>query len=329
MIDLDPHFNNDIPSRISNVKTLASIIMSSSIRVALDWTPNTIHSGLFIAKAKNFYSDAGLDVHLLPPDTSYSTTPARRLEAGEVDLAICPSESCIAHAEGGKMKLQAIYAILQKDASAIVSIGDSFAKMKDLQGGKYGSYNARYEDHIVRAMVAADDGDGSKVTIEGNKGKLSLFEELKAGNVDATWIFLPWEGVEARQEGIKLNVFRTEDFSVPYGYSPVIAYNAAKSKVSDEVLQKFVQATRKGYEAALGDPHIAVESLKDHCVPARSKEFLLESQQDINKYYEDHDTLGSMEGSKWKTWVDWLKKQNLVAKQDMVAEDLFTVKYHS
>lgn len=303
--------------------------MSSSIRVALDWTPNTIHSGLFIAKAQNLYSDAGLDVQLLPPDASYSTTPARLLEAGEVDLAICPSESCIAHAEGGKMKLQAIYAILQKDASAIVSIGDSFTKFKDLQSGKYGSYNARYEDHIIRAMVTADGGDGEKVAIESSKGKLSLFDELKAGNIDATWIFLPWEGVEARQEGVKLNVFRTEDYGVPYGYSPVIAYNAAKSKVPDEVLQKFVQATRKGYEIALKDPHAAVEALKDRCIPARSEEFLLESQTDINKYYQDRDTLGSMEQSKWKTWIEWLKKQNLVAKQDISPEDLFTVKYHS
>lgn len=302
----------------------------ATIRIALDWTPNTIHSGLFIAQAKRLYLEAGLDVQLLSPDPSYSTTPARRLEAGQVELAICPSESCIAYAESGKTKLEAIYAILQKDASAIVSIGSSFSSLKDLQSGKYGSYNARYEDHIVRAMVNADGGDGNQVTIENTKGKLSLFDELKAGTVDATWIFLPWEGVEAHQEGVKLNVFRTEDYGVPYGYSPVIARNASSNTgISDDALQRFVKATREGYEIALRDPDAAVQALREHCVPTRSDEFLLASQKDINKYYQDHGDLGYMENAKWDTWLKWLKERKLVAKQDLSADDLFSVKYHS
>lgn len=56
------------------------------IKVALDWTPNTIHSGLFIAKEAGIYENRGLDVQLLPPDADYSKTPAKRVEGGEVDL---------------------------------------------------------------------------------------------------------------------------------------------------------------------------------------------------------------------------------------------------
>lgn len=102
----------------------------TTLRVALDWTPNTIHSGLYLAKEKGFYKEHNLEVELLPPDAKYSKTPAKRLESGEVDLAICPSESCIAYNETGKMQLQAIYAILQKDASAIV--GTKLNSMREL-----------------------------------------------------------------------------------------------------------------------------------------------------------------------------------------------------
>jgi hypothetical protein len=42
------------------------------------------------------------------------------------------------------------------------------------------------------------------------------------GEADATWVFMGWEGVEAEQRGLPLNVFRLEDFSIPYGYSPVL-----------------------------------------------------------------------------------------------------------
>lgn len=154
--------------------------------------PDTIHSGLYLALQKGLFSDRGLDVQLLPPDQDYSITPAKRLENGEVDLAICPSESCIAYNETGKMKLQAIYAILQKDASAIASAKHS--DIKALDGGVYGSYNAKYEDHIVRTMVSNGGGNGENMKIKNSSGKLSLFDEARKGDVDATWIFLPWEG---------------------------------------------------------------------------------------------------------------------------------------
>ena len=60
---------------------------TTKLRVALDWTPNTIHSGLFLAREKRLYQDQGLEVELLAPDEDYSITPAKRLEKGEVDLA--------------------------------------------------------------------------------------------------------------------------------------------------------------------------------------------------------------------------------------------------
>lgn len=141
---------------------------------------------------KGLYKDRGIDVQLLTPDENYSTTPAKRLENGEVDLAICPSESCIAYNETGKVKLQAIYTILQKDASAIATTKHS--DIKALDGGVYGSYNAKYEDQIVKAMVTAGGGNGEKMKIKNSTGKLSLFEEVSRGDIDATWIFLPWEG---------------------------------------------------------------------------------------------------------------------------------------
>lgn len=284
-----------------------------TIKIALDWTPNTIHSGLYIAKAKGFYSQAGLNVELLPPDTSYSKTPAKILESGDVDLAICPSESVIAYAESNKpdFHLQAIYAILQKDASAIVSLEDGINRPRDLEDKIYGSYNARYEDHIVRAMISADGGDASRLRIEGSKGKLSLFDELKQKSVDATWIFLPWEGTEAQDDALAMKIFRTGDFGVPYGYSPVIARNTKKS-LPDDILAKFVQATRKGYEMAMSQPDAAVQALQDHCNPQRSAGFLLQSQQDINDYYSDGTVLGEMKLEKWQVWLDWLIERKLV-----------------
>lgn len=299
----------------------------STIRVALDWTPNTIHSGLFLALAHKFYEEVNISVEILSPDANYETTPAKRLAAGEVDLIICPSETIIAYNETdarNPMTLEAIYAILQRDASAIVTCSDKFKNLKDLESGTYGSYNARYEDSIVRDMISSSGGKGEDMNIKSEVGKLSLFDAVKKGDLDATWVFMPWEGVEAEMEGVKLNVFRTGDFRIPYGYSPVFA-RRNDGGLEDDFIKRFVEATRKGYKLAQDDPAAAVAVLRDQASPQRSDEFLLKSQIAINEFYGDEQTmLGRIDGSKWWQWLDWLSGKGLLQETHLQAGKLFT-----
>lgn len=35
---------------------------------------------------------------------------------------------------------------------------------------------------------------------------------------DATWVFMGWEGIEAKRRNVDLNVFELEDYGIPYGY---------------------------------------------------------------------------------------------------------------
>lgn len=315
---------------------------TTTLRIALDWTPNTIHTGLYVALAHSYYAAAHLSVELLPPDLAYTRTPAQRLRAGDADLAVCPSESCIAYnesavaaaagtgSEGGKpLRLQAIYALLQRDASAIASA--TVDRPAQLAGKRYGSYNARYEDAIVRAMVAQDGGavgGGEVVGIVRDEGKFGLWEAVKNGKLDATWVFVPWEGAEVEEEGEKVKMFRPEDFGVPYGYSPVLARDRDRSP-SEEVLKAFVRATRKGYEFAVQNPEAAAEILAPFCEPKRSGEFLVKSQKSINGFYGDGKSpLGAMEAEKWEKWLGWLsEKQLLSAPEKLKMEDVFDTSF--
>lgn len=298
------------------------------IDVALDWTPNTIHSGLFLAQSQGLYEQSGLDVRLHLPDPEYTKSPAKRLKTGKVHLAICPSESIIAYAETERpnFRLEAIYAILQRDASAIVARKDKFTTLKELESGVYGSYNARYEDRIVRSMVTEAGGNGLNLQIESAKEKLSLFDELKKGSIDATWIFMPWEGVQADAEKFELSVFRTEDVGIPYGYSPVIARNT-EGGLPDEVLRKFVHATRLGYQMAIEQPERAAQVLEGKCQLEQTPHFLETSQKQINDFYSDGSELGTMQEQRWKNWVKWLS-ENMLVSGSLEVEELFTNKFH-
>ncbi|KAK6436621.1 hypothetical protein LTR95_007191 [Oleoguttula sp. CCFEE 5521] len=306
------------------------------IRIALDWTPNTLHTGLLLALSHSLYPNASppLAVTLISPDLSNYTTPAKQVEQGTADLAVVPSESVIAYAESNKpgVKLQAVYTICQRDASAIVS--STVSRIGDLgkEGKRYGSYNARYEDSIIRALIEQDGGEGAKLGIEKDTGKGDLFERVKEGELDATWIFLPWEGVEAELEGKKLSVCPvsgSEGKGVPYGYSPVIARNAAaKEGLSEEVLRAFCQATRKGYEMALaeGKGEEVLGVLEKECGAGKGRVFLERSQGSVNEYYGGEEELGSMKKERWDEWVGWLRKEGLV-KAKIDVHSLWTNEY--
>src|SRR2546425_5206035 len=38
----------------------------TTMNLALDWTPNTNHTGIYVALAQNWYRAEGIDLHLLP-----------------------------------------------------------------------------------------------------------------------------------------------------------------------------------------------------------------------------------------------------------------------
>ncbi|HEY0442730.1 MAG TPA: ABC transporter substrate-binding protein, partial [Candidatus Limnocylindrales bacterium] len=54
----------------------------ATVRLALDWTPNTNHSGFFVARHEGWYRDAGIDLKVLP----YSgTTPEALMAAHQAE----------------------------------------------------------------------------------------------------------------------------------------------------------------------------------------------------------------------------------------------------
>src|SRR5690348_15550342 len=55
------------------------------VRLALDWTPNTNHLAFYVADAKGWYADAGIDLEVLPYG---STAPEAVLAAHQAECGI-------------------------------------------------------------------------------------------------------------------------------------------------------------------------------------------------------------------------------------------------
>jgi ABC-type nitrate/sulfonate/bicarbonate transport system substrate-binding protein len=218
------------------------------LKLALDWTPNVNHIGFLIAKELGFYSQHGIDLEILnPKDDNYQLTPGKKLELDIADFAIAPFETVVSlNNKANQVQAMAIYAVLQKDVSCIVTLKSSnITSPKMLDGKTFASYKARYEDHIVKEMIKNDGGEGDLHIMYPEK--LGIWNTLLTGSADSTWIFDNWEGIEANSKGIELNKFTMAEVNIPYGYSPVVLAKKENITKHKELYSKFIKATQKGF----------------------------------------------------------------------------------
>jgi len=303
----------------------------AAIDLALDWTPNTNHTGFYVAQSEGYYADRGVDVAIHSPAADgYETTPAKRVATGESTLAIAPSESAISyHTHPDYDSLTAIAAVCQEDKSAIVTLEDSgLDRPAKLDGQRYGSYDARFEDHIVRQLVRNDGGDGDiEIT---TPPKLGIWNTLLDGDADATWVFMPWEGVMARRDGIGLNAFYLDEYDVPYGYTPLLLARPETIETDADRLADFLAATAEGYRFAADNPDEAAEILRAEAtgMDTDDPEFLQESQREIaDAYLTDDGQWGVMAHDRWDAFVGWLADNEILTTVDgepIPASDLDT-----
>lgn len=284
-----------------------------SIRIALDWTANTNHTGFYVAQELGYYREKNLQVQLITPNIdNYAITPVKKLELGQVDFALAPTESVISYqTKSSRMEAVAVATLFQKDMSAIVTLSTSrIMHPQALDGKIYASYKARYEDTIVRQMIINDGGKGDLI-IKYPK-KLGIWNTLLKGQADATWIFLNWEGIEAQTQGLNLNTFQLADYQIPYSYSPVIISNRQNINQRKAVYRSFLDATRQGFLYAQANPEESAKILTQYVPETDQKNInILESQLMTSPHYGKAENWGKMEESKMQEFIDWLIANNL------------------
>ncbi|MEM1337664.1 MAG: ABC transporter substrate-binding protein [Bacteroidota bacterium] len=292
------------------------------LKLALDWTPNINHLGFFVAQALDYYYEVELKVVLVDPSQdNYAVTPAKKVEMGSADMALCPLESVISYRTKNKpFDAVALATLFKEDLSAIVVLGDSTVKRpSDLDGRSYASYKARYEDEIVCQMIKNDGGIGE---IElAYPDKLGIWETLQSKQYDATWIFLNWEGVQAEEKGLDLWKFRLGDYGIPYGYSPVILASQAQVEQDEPSFSAFLQATKRGFLFARENPKEAVEILAPLVAKQDRDINLLKSQEITATAYGKTTDWGKMDPQRVDQFLNWLKTRGL-EKSSLTAEEL-------
>jgi ABC-type nitrate/sulfonate/bicarbonate transport system substrate-binding protein len=290
--------------------------------LALDWTPNTNHTGIYVALAKGWYRDQGIDLQLLP--YSSSINPDTLVSTGKADVGISSTESIVADYAVGQ-PVVSIAAILQHNTSALVARADSgITSPRDLDGKTYGGFGAPYEAAVVSAIIKHDGGKGNFKNVTLN---IDPIEALKSKQVDFVWIFQGWEGIQAQREGLKLNEFYITDNGIPDYYTPTIITGPSEIQQKAALLKNFMAATARGYEFARTNAKESAQILLDQNKGVFPDPGLVFASQDYlsPRYADPGRQWGLQDAAAWHGYPTFMFKAGAI--QDAAGKAIKSINY--
>ena len=284
-----------------------------TITFVLDWTPNTNHTGIYVALQKGWFEEAGLKVDVVQPPEGGS---ALLVASGKAQFAVTAQDS-IAPALTGEnaMPLTTVAAILQHNTSGIVSrAGEGMDTPKGLEGHKYATWDSPVEKATIRQVMAADGGDFDKVELIPSTVTDEV-SALKSGDVDAIWIFYGWAGIACEVAGLPIDYFDFADFDpVLDFYTPIIVSNNDWLADNPETTKAFLAALSRGYEYAAENPKEAADILMETAPELKSNaELVYRSQEYLaGEYIADAERWGEIDPDRWGGYFTWLNDNGLM-----------------
>lgn len=283
----------------------------TKITFVLDWTPNTNHTGLYVALEKGYFEEAGLDVEIVqPPEDGAEVLVA----SGEAQFGVSFQDTMAAAISGDNpLPITAVAALIQHNTSGIISRkGEGMDTPKGMEGKSYATWNGPIELAMMEQVVAADGGDFSKVELIPS----TVTDEvtaLKTNSVDSIWIFYAWAGVKTELEGLETDYFAFKDIDPVFDYyTPVVISNNSFLEDDPETAKAFLEALGKGYEDAIADPEGAADILCKH-VPELDHDLVLASQKYLaNEYKAEVSQWGYIDPARWNGFYNWLNQEEIL-----------------
>lgn len=281
------------------------------ITFVLDWTPNTNHTGLYVAEELGYFEEAGLDVEIVQPPEDGAVV---LVASGKAQFGVSFQDSMAAALAGDEaMPITAVAAMIQHNTSGIISrAGEGMDTPKGMEGHSYATWNGAIELATLKEVVEADGGDFSKIE-QIPSTVTDEVSALKTNSVDSIWIFYAWAGVKTELEGLETDYFAFADIDPVFDYyTPVIIANNQYLKEQPETAKAFMTAVSKGYTYAMENPKEAADILCK-AAPELDPELVLASQEYLTDQYQaDAAYWGQMDADRWNGFYEWVNEKGLV-----------------
>ena len=283
----------------------------ATVKVALDWTPNTNHIGLYVAQNKGWFADENIQVKFLP---YAETLPETLVDKGTADVGVS-YQAGVAYAAAAGQDVKQIYATVQKSQYAIGVRADSAIRSpKDLDGKTYAGFGTPDEQPMLQSVIRADGGKGEFKSVALDT---AAYEAVYSKRADFMISVQTWDGVEAGLSDKPVRYFNPSDYGFPEQYSTALAASDKWLKADPERAKGFLAAVAKGYAFAAENPAEAADILvKENPQTLKNPELVKASAQklaDGDYFVKDGTPIGTISDDIWSQYGGFLVENKLLA----------------
>lgn len=280
------------------------------VTLALDWTPNTNHTGIYVAEQNGWFDEENIELEIVPYSSS---SPSDVLvSSGQADIGIGFTEGVVSSAATDSPVVSIASIIAHNTSSVATRAEDSIESLAELDDKIYGGYGAPFEGPVMKQAIQNDGGQGEFEQVVVDTAPLDALESKK---VDFVWIYDGWEGIEAKRRGFDIKQFPIVEHGIPdYSTPNIITSPQAVSEKSD-LLERFMNATVRGYEFARANPDEAARLLIEANPPGTfpDEELVYESQRYLSPLYQDEGkTWGIQDSELWRNYPEFMVRQKAV-----------------
>ncbi|NLJ58372.1 MAG: ABC transporter substrate-binding protein [Tissierellia bacterium] len=286
---------------------------NEKVRIVLDWTPNTNHTGLYVAEDKGFFAEKGIDVEIMQPPEGGAEM---LVGGGGAEFGISFQDYVAPnYSSNNPMPFTAIATIIQHNTSGIISLKEKgIDRPANLAGHTYATWDLPIEKAIINKIVSDDGGNFDDIQLIPST-VTDLVTALQT-DVDAVWVYYAWDGIATQVKNLETNFLNFADygFELDY-YSPIIIVNDDYANKNSEIVKKTLEAIKEGYEFAIENPIEAAEILLKSA-PELDEEIVKESQKWLaSQYKAEVEQWGYIDQSRWDAFFSWLFENNLIEKE--------------
>jgi ABC-type nitrate/sulfonate/bicarbonate transport system substrate-binding protein len=280
------------------------------VTLALDWTPNTNHTGIYAARQLGYFAQRGLDLRIVPYG---STAPEVLVSTRKADFGISYQDGLTEAAVAGG-DLVSVFAITQKtDVCIGVRADSSITDPAQLDGKTYAGYGGPMEVPMLQYVIKAAGGAGKFKDVTLNT---DAYQALYAGQADFAMPEPTWEVLQASLVGKPLRTFDVTAYGFPAIYSAIIASSHRYLGENGDTARRFLAAVEEGYAYAAAHPTEAADLLiqANKAVLGTQRELVLESAQlEASQYYKDPaGQIGYQSETRWRALTDFMFRNGIL-----------------
>ena len=277
--------------------------------LTLDFTPNAVHSGIYLAHQRGFDAAEGVPLEIHQP--SSSTDAVKLLLSGRSDFAVMDIHDLAIAREKGR-ELVGVMALVQTPLAAVIAKPGTKSP-KDLAGGTAGVTGLPSDVAVLDSVIkgAGGDPDSVKQVTIG----FTAVPALLADKVDAVTAFWNVEGVALKAKRPGVREFRVERYGAP-SYPELVLVTSRRTLQDDpQEVKATIRTLRRGYEEALKDPESAVQALLKADRGLRASTVKAEFDAVSASFTAGASYYGELSERRLQQWSVWEKKFGITKEQ--------------